>query len=507
MKVGIDLGTTYSLISHMGPNGFPVLLPDQSVQDVFYTPSIVHINSEFAFVGQMVETLLQQQPDLKLINFFKRHLGENKPIYYDDNGQAWYPETVAALMLKKLRFDAESFTANEVSEAVITVPAHFSDPQRKAVLTAAMLADVSVLGLVEEPVAAALHAGVINQGKDQILMVYDFGGGTFDASVISIDANGIYVLSKDGLTDLGGKELDEKVAEIILFQFEKALGTLPTLNAKTLLELRRTSEEIKVELCMPGKSQVRKVVLLGGHAVEIYIHAKAFEQAIADALDKTQAVALRCLEKSGLQVDDVDVLLLVGGSSMVPAVQKQMERIFCKPGQKVLFHEPTKAVTYGATLHAYQISGDAERYQLPPEFRGVTGYSVGVRTIDPQTGRTKIDPLIKGNMPLPTSAHKTYYTTRSNQQRMVLDLVQYRDPTEEVVGLGQLVVGPLPSPKINYPIDVSVEYQTDGTVSVRAFDPQTGVELNQNFGRKEQVELSNLTTQRALVRATLINTM
>src|SRR5512134_438914 len=135
-----------------------------------------------------------------------------------------------------------------LSDAVITVPAHFNDPQRKAVLASATLADVEVLGLVEEPVAAALHYGVMSGVQDQVLMVYDFGGGTFDATAMSMDARGVYVLAKTGLTELGGKELDEKIGAIVLHQFERALGQQIPMGARTLLELRRISEELKIEL-------------------------------------------------------------------------------------------------------------------------------------------------------------------------------------------------------------------------------------------------------------------
>jgi molecular chaperone DnaK (HSP70) len=507
MRVGIDLGTTYSLIARMAGNGKPILMPDHSEQDVFHTPSVVHITSNSAVVGRTVEALLEQNPELKVIRFFKRNFGENQPIFYDEQGTPWYPEAVAALVLKKLRFDAESYSATELQNAVITVPAHFNDPQRKAVIAAANLADIPLLGLVEEPVAAALHYGIVTASQDQILVVYDFGGGTFDVTALSMNANGVYVLAKAGITDLGGKELDEKVGTLILNQFHRALGAPLSLNARTLLELRRISEETKIELCMPQATRVRKTVLLGGEAVEISISRAEFEKAIGEFLDRTESETISCLKEAGLSISDVHALLLVGGSSMVPAVSQRMKNIFSIPGQKVLYHEPSKAVAFGAAIHSAQLSGDAEQYQLPPEFRGVTGYSVGVRTISSETGRISIDTLIKKNMPLPASARKTYYTTRPNQERIVLEIVQFRDLKEQVVSLGQLVVGPLPTPRSNYPIEVVVENGEDGTVAVQACDPQTGVELSQVFGRDRKDQFGYLAAQRALVRSTLINNL
>jgi molecular chaperone DnaK len=507
MRVGIDLGTTYSLVARMESSGGPILLPDQTEQDVFHTPSVVYVTSNSAVVGRIVETLLEQEPTLKVIRFFKRNFGEPAPVFFDDGGNPWYPETIAALVLKKLRFDAESFSSSTLESAVITVPAHFNDPQRKAVLAAAMIADIPVLGLVEEPVAAALHYGVSRAGHDQVLLVYDWGGGTFDATVLSMDARGVYVLAKTGLTDIGGKEIDERIGALILGQFERALGAPPTLTARSLLELRRISEDIKLELCLPMRTRVRRTVLFGGQAVDVDISKAEFLTAVGDLLAATEESMMQCLSESGLQPADVNAVLLVGGSSMIPAVEERMRSIFNAPHQRVLYHDPSKAVAYGAAMHASQLSGEAEQYQLPPELRGVTGHSVGVRTINTQNGRVAIDRLIRQNMPLPVRVTKTYYTTRPNQERIVLELVQYREREADVVSLGQLVVGPLPSPRQNYPIEVTVENREDGTLAVQAYDAQTGVELAQVFGRDGDTGFGHLATQRALVRSIMINNM
>ena len=191
---------------------------------------------------------------------------------------------------------------------------------------------------------------------------------------------------------------------------------------------------------------------------------------------------------------------------MAPAVTDNLRRVF-NAGQRILFHEPSKAVALGAALHASQLSGEAKRHNIPPEFRGVTGACLGVRTIDPQSGRVTVDTLIKRNMPLPAHTKKSYYTTRDNQDRIVLDFVQFQTLKDPLVSIGQLVVGPLPSPRRNYTIEVTVDNREDGTVTVQAYDANTGVELSQVFGRQEAGGLENLATQRALVRSTFINNL
>lgn len=505
MNVGIDLGTTYSLVARVDHDGQAVLLPDQSEPDEFFTPSAVHIATDTAFVGRIVEVLLEQEPGLRVMRFFKRALGETAPLAYDSRGMAWHAEAVSALVLKKLRRDAEISCSGPVDRAVITVPAHFGDRQRKAVLAAASLADLDLLGIIEEPVAAALHYGVRQGADNQVTAVYDWGGGTFDVSLLSMNERGVYVLAKGGITDLGGKELDERIGAAVLQQFERALGAPIALTARTLLELRRVSEQLKIAVCSPTAQRVRRTVVLANQAVEVEISRAEFERDVADLVDRTESMLQQCITDAGLQRRDVDALLLVGGTSMMPAVAERLRRVFDGPHQQVRFHEPARAVACGAALHACQLAGEATRFQIPPELRGVSGHAIGVRTVDPQTGRVTIDTLIKRNMPLPVRAERVYYTTRADQDRVRLELVQFRDGEDDAQPLGQLVVGPLVSPRQNYPITVTVQNREDGTVAVLARDAQTGVELSQVFGHEADAPVASLAAQRALVRSVLIN--
>lgn len=504
MRVGIDLGTTYSLISQLGYDGRPILMPDHLAKDMFATPSVAHINEKAAVVGQLVESLLEQRPDLPVIRYFKRQFGIPKPIFFDKLQQAWYPETVAALVLSKLKYDAEYFSGNTISSAVITVPAHFNDVQRKAVMNTAFLANIPLLGLVEEPVAAALHYGIQQKSYDSVILVYDLGGGTFDATLLSLDTKGVYVLAKDGITELGGKEFDEKIAEYILIQFERSYGRMPELNAFTLLQLRRIAEEVKIELSLPHAQVLRKTVLLGPQTLEIVFNRQLFEKSIYEAIEQTLEVTLRCIEGSGLQPKDVNTVLLVGGSSMIPYIRKRLQEIFKGANQEIKFHEPMKAVALGASVYAAQLAGDAERYDLPPEFSGITGYNIGIRTIDPDSGKVEVDTLIRKNLPLPIKSTRTYFTSHAEQRRVVLDLVQFRNEGDQYIEVGKMIIGPIANPRANYAIEVTIENSEDGTISVAAFDPNTGIELEQSFGIREGEE-NYLVHQKRILQATQIN--
>lgn len=503
MNVGIDLGTTYSLVARQEANGTPILLPDIIDQEL-HTPSTVFVTQGTAFVGHLAEALAEQQPDSKIIRFFKRHFGENKPIFFERDGTAWYAEGIAALVLRKLRLDAESYTAERVGGAVITVPAHFNDLQRKAVIASAELAELPVLDLLEEPVAAALHYGVTKESGDDVVAVYDFGGGTFDVTVMTMNSRLVAVLAKDGITDLGGKEIDEKIGEIILRQFERARLKVE-LNSRTLLQLRRLSEQIKIDLCMPGQSAIRRMVVVDGLALEVRITKDEFEGAIVELVDQTVDVLKRCIRGAGISEKDVSKVLLVGGSSMAPPVQRRLRDIFCNAGQEVFFHEPTKVVAFGAALRCSQLDGSAKRFHMPEELRGVSGHNVGVRTIDPATGAVNVDTLIRKNMPLPAKARRTYYTHRKDQSRILIELVQFRESPTDLVSLGQLAIGPIARPRANYPVEVTVENHESGTVGVYAYDPETKIELSQDFERAGGDPLDYLVSQRTLVRSTIIN--
>lgn len=503
MLIGIDLGTTFSLAATVGRNGEPILLPDNSNKNLFHTPSAIHIDGETAYIGNVIEARLEQNPGLSVIRFFKRSFGEKKSLYIDSDQTPWYPESLAALILKKLRIDAETYTSQQVEGAVITVPAHFNDKQRKCILNAATLINLPVLGLLEEPIAAAMHYGITYKKYDKTILVYDLGGGTLDVTVLTMNNEGVFVMGKDGLTELGGKEFDEKIGEIILKQFNSEIGYDLALDARGLLHLRRISEEIKVELSVPGTRFVDKVCVLGKHSMEVHISRREFEESISSLIDQTEEVVSRCIKNIGIDYKDIDTVILVGGSSMIPMIKKRLRKKFNEEHQEINAHEPMKAVTFGAALHAVQLSGKKVEYDIPPELRGVTGYNLGVRVMNPKTGRIIIDKLVRKNMPLPSVSEKTYYTSSEEQKRMKLEIVQYLEKGVKEQSLGNLVIGPLPSNQVNYPINVKIENRKDGTVWFKAIDPKTGMEIEKVFGDDEDGKAS-LIRQKALVNSTII---
>jgi molecular chaperone DnaK (HSP70) len=294
MKIGIDLGTTYSLAAHIERDGIPALIPDIHFRKNS-TPSTVCLGNGSALVGWQAEGKFEQSPEqVRLLSFFKRQFGNPEPFAIDPAGNAWHPEALAALVLKKLRNDAEKQIGSKLQGAVLTVPAHFNDLQRRSTQVAAAMADIPLLGLLDEPVAAALHYGVANTsaGKEQIFFVYDLGGGTFDATVLSYHPQaGIDVLAQDGHTNLGGREFDEILQTYIAQQ----IGESFHWSAYALLQLRKAAEEVKIEFSDPAKFFIRKTILIGHWHKEITFSRREFEEQARTLLQQTVEISRRCL--------------------------------------------------------------------------------------------------------------------------------------------------------------------------------------------------------------------
>lgn len=502
MKVGIDLGTTYSLISFMNTDGKPAIIPDSYDIDNVVTPSIVHIGNNIAAVGHHVRMMMNHNPELDVIRFFKRNFGDSSPIYDDINGNEWYPESIAALVLKKMINDANRFTGLQVDGAVITIPAHFNDSQRKSVIDAAHLADIPLLGLVEEPVAAALHYGINQNIHDRLLLVYDLGGGTFDVTILSLNEKVVSVIAKDGDSELGGKDFDDQIIQILVEKYIKIVGKAPPQTKYTFMELRRVSEDIKMQLSTPLTNYCKTDLLIGDRHIEVIISKREFEKCIYNYIEKTIEIIARCLSDVGLVLKDIEALLLVGGSSMIPYIRNRLIHFLSIDEKKVFFHEPMMAVALGASMFACQRSGESEKFNIPPDFNSITGYNIGILIYNSSQNRDDVDVLIKKNTPLPAKCKRKYFTTRENQSRIIIEVVQFRDQSE-LLNVGQMNIGPLPELSINSPIEVTLEVTNDGVIKVIALDPSNGEEIKQQFSNNSD-HPAWMYTQHNLINSTKI---
>jgi molecular chaperone DnaK len=509
MNIGIDLGTTFSLAAYLEGDGTPMLAQDQIFKKNT-TPPSVYLGGSGALVGWQAQGRFEQNPDqTRLISSFQTHFGEKKTIAMDPQGNAWSAEALAALLLKKLRHDVEKQVGKKVEGAVITVPAHFNENQRKGVHDAASLAGIQLLGLLDEPVAAAMHYGFSanDQAREKICLIYDLGGSTFDATVLGFHPeSGIDVLSQGSHSGLGGREFDDIVQSFIAQTLQSDFGPDFNWSAYALVQLKKVAEEVKIEFSDPTTYFVRKRVSIGAWQKEITFTRQYFEEHAAQIIEQTIQISKKCLSDADIAMERIDAFLLVGGSSQIPIVRQALETKLQIDPKKILVHHPMNAVAFGAAMHAEQLSGSSDSIGLSGGYRGITGYHAGIRTIHPVTGEVQVEVLIRKNTSLKSKGIKVFKTRSAVQDHILLELVQFFVSPDDAIVIGQLVIGPIAQPALNYEIEVCLEHMPDGRLFIRATDLRTGREMRHSFANAD-ADTAWLLHQKSLVEATIVNTI
>jgi molecular chaperone DnaK len=496
MNVGIDLGTTFSLIAQKNDKGVPALFPDLHDANLFRTPSVVHVAGGSALVGQVAEDLLRDDPSLPVARGSKLRLGSDEAVLRDAGGREFSATAIAALVLKKLKRDAEAFASETIERCTVCVPAQFGDQQRRAVRDAVLAAGLPAPRLVDEPVAAAVYHGLKASAEAKTLLVYDLGGGTFDATVLEVAASGLRVLATDGSTKVGGMRFDEVVMDWIADEARMRGGDVRK-DRGAMQRIRRLAEQMKIDLAKPGRGQVKESALLGGVPVEFTLTRAQFEKGIEPLLMETIAASERCLSAAGLSWGRVDQVLLCGGSSLLPCVKDLILRQSGRPAGGLLSQQPHQAVVFGAALLA-DLGGGQDVAQ-------VAAYDLGLRVFDPVTRAPKVQVLIPRQRALPAKHTAVFYTTRADQVRMVFELVQARGPDDPGQSLGHFVFGPIAEPRKNYPIELVVTYDLDGLVRVNARDPRTGRELEHMLTEGGGTDATKVARVRAAIDGLRIN--
>ena len=503
--LGIDLGTTFSIVSYVNPQGVPTLFPDYHDANEFRTPSVVHIGPEGCFVGQALEELLEDEPALPCARFVKLAMGMPEAVFTDHQERLWLPEGISAVILRKMLHDVQAFVHEDVGGVIITVPANFNDEQRRATRNAALLAGLPCPQLIEEPVAAATYYGFAEGKKEQTLFVYDLGGGTFDATVLQSSPEGLYALATEGNNRLGGKEVDEVIMKQVTDEFLRQHGFNPLDDPASATQLRRFATDTKLKLARPGREQVRKTLLLAGRTLDFIITRNQFERMIEDLIDETLVVSERCLKSAGLDWSLMDRILLTGGSSLLPLVEKKIALASQKSRTEIVCKQPHQAVAYGAALIAEQRRRQLAGEECDTQLQQISAYDLGIRVADKQTGQPAVEVLIPRNSPIPARQGTTFYTTRADQTRMVIEVVQQRAPGVEEKSLGYFAFGPIDKPRKNYPVEITLAYDLDGLVTVTARDPDSGQEIEQILDQEGEHFNARMAEQKEWVTGLEIN--
>lgn len=505
--IGIDLGTTNSAMAVMQA-GDPEIIANAEGNRT--TPSVVAINkSGERLVGPQARRQAVTNPD-KTVYEMKRLIGrrwEDKEVQRDiklmgykmvkgkdgsvkvQMGDKDYsPEELSAMVLSKLKADAESFLGSPVSEAVITVPAYFDDAQRQATKDAGKIAGLEVKRIINEPTAAALAYGLDKKGKDEKIVVYDLGGGTFDVSVLELGDGVFEVKSTNGDTHLGGADFDRAIVNYLLSEFKKEHGIDITDDKAAMQRLRDEAEKAKIELSTANEVDINLPFLTatsdGPIHFEIKLTRAKLESLVGDLVDRTAAPCEKAIKDAGLKASDIDAVVLVGGMTRMPAVQEKVKKIFGKEPMKGV--NPDEVVALGAAIQGGVLAGSVKDVLL----LDVTPLSLGIETMGGVTTK-----LIERNTTVPTSKAETFSTAADNQPQVEIHVLQgERDMAADNKSLGKFQLdGIAPAPRGVPQIEVTFNIDANGILHVSAKDKGTGKEQSitiQNSGNlsKEEVE-------------------
>jgi molecular chaperone DnaK len=488
--IGIDLGTTNSVVAVV-EGGEPVVIPN--AEGARLTPSVVAMSKAGErMVGQVARRQAVTNPENTIFSA-KRFIGRkfNEQVVQKDislvpyrlsgaaNGDAritmgdkeYAPPEIAAMVLQKLKADAEAYLGEPVAQAVITVPAYFNDSQRQATKDAGKIAGLDVLRIINEPTASALAYGLDKKGKDEVVIVYDMGGGTFDVSVLELSEGVVEVRATSGDTHLGGDDFDQRVIDWLASEFQKENGVDLRQDRMALQRLKEAAEKAKMELSSVGQTEVNLPFITadasGPKHLNVTLSRAKLEQLTGDLIERSMGPVRQALSDSGLKPAQIDEVILVGGQTRMPAIQDAVRKFFGKEPNKSV--NPDEVVAVGAAIQAGVLGGDVKDVLL----LDVTPLTLGIETLG-----GVMTPLIERNTTIPTRKSQVFSTASDNQNSVEIHVLQgERAEARLNKTLGRFELSGIPPAPRGVPqVEVSFDIDANGIVNVAAKDKATGKE-------------------------------
>ena len=466
--IGIDLGTTNSCVAVM-EGGSAVVIPNS--EGARTTPSVVAFSKNGErLVGQVAKRQVVTNPEKTVISI-KRHMGSDYKV--DIDGKSYTPQEISAMILQKLKSDAEAYLGETVTEAVITVPAYFTDAQRQATKDAGQIAGLNVKRIINEPTAAALSYGV-DKEEDQKIMVYDLGGGTFDVSIIEMGDGVTEVLATAGNNHLGGDDFDQRIIDWMIAEFKKSEGIDLSTDKMAMQRLKEAAEKSKIELSSTPTSQINLPFITadatGPKHLDLTLTQAKFNELTSDLVQSTMGPVKQALSDSGLSASDLHKVLMVGGSSRIPAVQEAVKSFMNKDPFKGI--NPDECVALGAAYQGGVLGGDVKEGLL---LLDVTPLTLGIETAGGVS-----TPMIQRNTTIPTKQTQVFSTYADNQTAVDINVLQgEREFAKDNKQLGTFRLdGIAPAPRGIPQIEVTFDIDANGIVHVSAKDKGTGKEQN-----------------------------
>ena len=465
--IGIDLGTTNSCMAVMEGGKATVIANAEGLRT---TPSVVGFakNGE-RLVGEPAKRQAVTNPE-KTISSIKRHMGSDYKV--DIDGKKYTPQEISAMILQKLKADGEAYLGEKITEAVITVPAYFNDAQRQATKDAGKIAGLDVKRIINEPTAAALAYG-LDEGKEQKIMVYDLGGGTFDVSIIEIGDGVIEVKSTNGDTRLGGDDYDQKIIDYLISEFKSKEGIDLSKDKMAMQRLKEAAEKAKKELSSQTTSNINLPFITatsdGPKHLDINLTKAKFEELTNDLTERTAIPVQNALKDAGYSASDINKVLLVGGSTRIPAVQEKVKSLMGQEPSKTL--NPDECVALGAAIQGGKLAGDAGAGDIL--LLDVTPLTLSIETMGGVATH-----LIERNTTIPTKKSQVFSTAADNQTAVDINIVQgEREFAKDNKSLGNFRLdGIMPAPRGVPQIEVTFDIDANGIVNVSAKDKGTGKE-------------------------------